>query len=414
MRTRISRRQAGHIAVRAQMLANNSRSRSTPEDLRELVTRLAIIQIDTISVVARSQYIIPWSRLGSYDPDWLDGLVYPERKLFEYWGHAASLIDTSLLRCFLSRMQGYRRRYGPDHFEWTRENLELINHVCEKVRQHGPLTTLAFERPNPEESVEPWEWFGGKPTNRVLDYLWRIGEVGIHRRVSFRREYDLIERVLPEIQEIEQPDVWTERTILADRALQAMGVARPEWLNDYFRTKWGTRNDAPPGPEELLEHLVSQERAIRIEIEKLGTAYVSADQNEALADVQNGYTPTRTTLLSPFDNLIWDRQRTLELFDFEYRIECYTPAPQRKYGYFTLPILRRGRLAGRVDPKIERKNGVFTIKSLHLEPGVRISQRLIEDLRGTLHAFAKWNGAREICSRDVPPEIAEAVDGKLD
>lgn len=395
------------------MLAHPQRRRATRDDLRAVVSRLACIQIDTISVVARSPYIIPWSRLGSYDPEWLDDLVYPERELFEYWGHAASWLHTTLLPCFLSRMAERRHMYAPERFTWTAENLDLINHVREEIRQRGPLSTLAFERPNPDEPVEPWAWYGGKPTNRVLDYLWLTGEAGIHRRVNFRREYDLIERVLPQIVEITQPDTCGERLTLADRALQAMGVARPEWLNDYFRTKWGTRNDAPPGPTELLEHLVSQGRAMPVEIDQLGPAYVTVDQAQTLGDVLRDYRATHTTLLSPFDNLIWDRQRTLELFEFEYRIECYTPSAQRQYGYFTLPILRRGRLVGRVDPKMDRKSGRFIVRSLHLEPGVKISQRLIDDLRGTLHAFARWNGASHIVSENVASELSDAIDSAL-
>ena len=413
MSLRLSQRQAAQVAICAQMLGSNSRRKASRDDLRALVKRLACIQIDTISVVARSPYVIPWSRLGSYDPAWLDELVYPERRLFEYWGHAASFLDVDLLPCFLSRMGERREMYAPDHFAWTAENRDLIDHVREEIRKNGPLTTLAFERPDPDQPVEPWEWYGGKPTNRVLDYLWLTGEAGIHRRISFRREYDLIERVLPQIQTMEQPDPVTERLTLADRALQAMGIARADWLNDYFRTKWGNRNNASPGPAELLDSLVARERAVPVEIDGLGSAFVSIDHQQVLDDVRNGYTATRTSLLSPFDNLIWDRQRTLELFNFEYRIECYTPASKRKYGYFTFPILRRGNLVGRVDPKIERKTGRFIVKSLHLEPGVRISQRLIEDLRGTLQAFARWNGATHIISENVEPQLSEAIDGSL-
>jgi uncharacterized protein len=407
----LSRNQAAQVAIRAQLLASNPRRKPTRDDLRRLIDRIALIQIDTISVVARSSYVIPWSRLGHYDPSWLDELHHPERKLFEYWGHAAALIDTSLLPHFLSRMQTFQAKHHPDEDEWAAENADTLAHVRQELRRNGPLSTLAFERPDPALPVEPWEWWGGKPATRALELLWRTGEVGINRRISFRREYDLFERVHPEIKQIEQPDIWTERRTLADRALQAMGIARPEWLNDYFRTKWGTRFDRAPGPTELLERLVQSERAIPVEIDGLGPAYVTVDQRDCINDVQNGYRSTGTTLLSPFDNLIWDRQRTLELFNFEYRIECYTPAAKRIYGYFTFPILRRGRLVGRVDPKIDRKSGLFIVKSLHLEPGVRMSRRLIEDLRGTLHSFARWNGANRIVSEAVPPEIAEALDG---
>jgi uncharacterized protein len=413
MTVTLSRKQAAQVAIRAQMLDCSSRRTATPEDLRTLIQRLALIQIDTIHVVARSQYVIPWSRFGEYDPAWLDELHYPGRELFEYWGHAASLIDSKLLWCFLSRMDERRGYDSPDHTEWIANNEDLIEHVRQTLRDSGPLTTLSFERPNPDQPVEPWAWHGGKPTSHVLDHLWRIGDAGIHRRLSFRREYDLIERVHPEIIELDRPDPWDERTTLADRALQAMGICRPEWLNDYFRTRWGTRNNHAPGPQELLDHLVQQERALPVQIEGLGPAYVTVDQEQALRDVQSGYTATRTTLLSPFDNLIWDRQRTLELFDFEYRIECYTPAAKRQYGYFTLPILHRGRLVGRVDPKVDRKNRRFYVHSLHLEPKVSLSKRLINDLRGTLHAFARWNGADEIVSGSGPSDLMSAIEGRI-
>jgi uncharacterized protein len=410
---RINRRQAGQLAIAAQMLDVPERRRATLDDVRQLAHRLAVIQIDTISVVARSHYIIPWSRLGHYDPAWIDQIIYPERQLFEYWGHAASFISRDLLPCFLSRMAERREKFGPERNAWSAENADVIEVVRQKLAEDGPLTTLHFERPDPEVPVEPWAWYGGKPTNRALDYLWHIGEAGINRRINFRREYDVIHRVLPEITTISQPDTWTERLTLADRALVAMGIARPEWLNDYFRTSWGIRTNTPPGPAELLRTLVKQERAIPVEIDGMGPAFVSADHAQLLDDVLMGYVARRTALLSPFDNLIWDRQRTLELFDFEYRIECYTPASKRVYGYFTLPILRRGRLVGRVDPKVDRKTGTFYVQSLHLEPGVRISQRLVDDIRGTLHAFARWNRASQIMAVSVPETFREPLTGPL-
>jgi uncharacterized protein len=413
MMVQLTRRQAATISVIAQMLNGRERRRATPEDVRRVAERLSVIQIDTIHVVARSQYIIPWSRIGDYDPAWLDTMLHPEHELFEYWGHAASLLHTPLLPCFLSRMQQRRRMYHPQHYDWTRENLELIDHVRRHVIDNGPITSLAFERPNPEEPVEPWAWYGGKPTNRVFDYLWLTGEIAVRQRMNFRREYDLFERVHPEILEMEPPDPLQERRMLADRALVAMGISRPEWLNDYFRTKWGTRNDQPPGPAEILDDLVTAGRAIPVEISELGPAYVSADHAQALDDAIHGYSPTRTTVLSPFDNLIWDRQRTAELFDFEYRIECYTPEAKRIYGYFTLPILRRGRLVGRIDPKIERRSGEFLVKSLHLEPGVRVSNRLVEDVAGAVRTFARWNGGTYITCTNCPREIHSALQGEI-
>jgi uncharacterized protein len=407
----MSREEARGLALVAQMLAEPPSTSPSKESLRELVDRLACIQIDTIHVVARSQYIIPWSRLGHYDPAWLDELLHPDHELFEYWGHAASLIDTRLFPCFRRRMDDYRRYSESGEHDWASEHRELIRQVYARVVDEGPLMSASFERPNPDEPVEAWAWWGGKPANRALDILWSSGRLAIQRRVNFHRVYDLTERVLPDAiaEDLLEPDV--ERHVLASRALQALGLVMPRWLNDYFRTKWGAPSGGPPRPTEILEHLATTGEAVPVEVEGLGPAYVAAQYEPVLADLRNGYEPRVTTLLSPFDNLIWDRKRTLDLFDFDYRLECYTPAAKRVYGYFSLPILHRGKLIGRLDPKVERKDRLLYVRALHLEPRVQLDDRMIEAVCMTLREFATFNGADGVVLEDAPDRFREAMVG---
>ncbi|HEX3721817.1 MAG TPA: crosslink repair DNA glycosylase YcaQ family protein, partial [Nitrolancea sp.] len=240
---------------------------------------------------------------------------------------------------------------------------------------------------------------------QALDVLWTIGQLAIDRRVNFQRHYDLSHRVYAEHHLDELPDETEERRELATRAVEAMGVTLPGWLNDYYRTKWGVRGHPSPKPQEILEDLERLGRVFQVEVEDLGTAYIAESARCLFDEVRAGRRPTRTVFLSPFDNLIWDRARTQQLFDFEYRIECYTPAPKRIYGYFTLPILDRGKLIGRLDPKVDRRTKVFYIRALHLEPGVRMNASRAKRILKTVREFAKFHEATVSIIESGPSEL---------
>ncbi|MDI3341246.1 MAG: crosslink repair DNA glycosylase YcaQ family protein [Sphaerobacter sp.] len=403
----LSRDEAREVAVAAQGLAQPPAAPPTWEDAVATVRRLGCIQIDTIHVVARSQYLVLWSRLGVYDPAWLDAMLHPHRLVFEYWAHAASLVSIELFPYFRRRMGDYRERYLDGH-PWPRENAHVIEHVRNAIAERGPLGAMHFERPDSEERAGPWSWYGNKPTNRALELLWLAGELAVVRRVNFLRLHDLAERVFPDLLAEELPDPMEERRVLAHRAVLAMGVALPRWVNDYFRTRWGVRGYGGPGPAEILAGLAADGKLVPVRVEGLGDGYVAVANLPLVEAVRAGQRSCHITFLSPFDNLIWDRQRTLALFDFDYRIECYTPASKRRYGYFTLPILYRGRLIGRIDPKAERKDGVLILRSVHLEPGAPPVAELAETLRPALRSFATFHGARSIRVETAPPELIEA------
>jgi uncharacterized protein YcaQ len=278
------------------------------------------------------------------------------------------------------------------------------------VRLHGPINSGHFERPNRDQPIDGWSWYGGKPTNQALDLLWLSGQLAVERRVNFQRHYDLTERVFPEHHLADLPDEDEERRVLATRAVEAMGVALPSWLNDYYRTKWGVRGHTSPKPQDILQDLEGRGVTFPVEIEELGGAYVAESARCLLEEVRAGRRPTRTVFLSPFDNLIWDRARTQQLFDFEYRIECYTPAPKRIYGYFTLPILDRGQLIGRLDPKVDRREKVFYIRALHLEPGIRLDKSRARRILNTVREFAKFHEATVSVIESGPAELVGRYD----
>ncbi len=404
MPMQITRDEAAALAVIAQGLDEPARRPVTKEQLHQVIRRIGCLQIDTISVVARSHYLVLWSRVGQYDMGLLDELHHPDRSLFEYWAHAASLIPAELFPYFRRRMQARRADHLEEETSWAVENQELFDDVVAAVRQHGPISSSHFERPNSDEPVAAWSWWGGKPANRALDLLWSSGVLAIHRRVNFQRYYELTERLFPEHVASDLPCEAEEEHILATRAIEAMGVGFPQGINDYFRTKWGTRT------RTLLRELEDEGVIFSVTVDGLGTAYMSERSRPLLEEVQAGRRPKRTTLLSPFDNLIWERHRTEKLFDFEYRLECYTPAEKRKYGYFTLPILDRGQLIGRVDPKVDRREKILYLRSVHIEDGVRLGSQRVARITRALRDFARFNEAATVVVQSGPREIEQAFD----
>ncbi len=231
----------------------------------------------------------------------------------------------------------------------------------------------------------------------------------IRERQNFHRIYDLRERVLPAWCDVDAPPIETVRRELALRAVRALGVATTRWVPDYFRTP-------KTGAATHLDALADEGMLLRASIEGITErAYVHPDHSRLLARAARGaLEPTLTTIVSPFDPLVWHRERASSLFGFDYQIECYTPAPKRRYGYFTLPIVDRGRIVGRLDPKAHRSDGVFEVKALHLEPWVRPDDDLAARLAGALARFARWHQTPKVVIRTSdPPRFAKHVRSAL-
>ncbi len=408
----LSRDEARLLAVQAQGLDRRPLFRNGPskDRLLETIRALGCVQLDTISVVSRSHETVLWSRLGRYDPSLLAQLHHPDGALIEYWVHAAALVPVEFFPYVRRRMAFYAAQDS-----WAREHADVLDRVRGRIRNGGPLASRDFERPDGPRP-DPWTWWGGKPERQALDALWSAGELVVLKRDGFQRTYDLTDRVLPGARETPLPSEVEQRRWFVERALRALGVATARWTSDYFRG--GSRPYVPPREAAAeLTAMATEGLACRVTVDGLEEpAWLAPAQAAHLVDIRAGRRrPTLTTLLSPFDNLVWHRGRIAALFGFDYRLESYTPAPKRRYGYYTLPILHRGRLVGRLDPSYDRRGRVLTVKAIHLEPGVRADDRLALAVAGALRDLCEFLGGREVSLLACdPPAFAPLLKAALD
>ena len=396
----LSHTQAQQVMIAAQGLHRPLSHPAKKADVRRAIQRMCALQIDTIHVVARSPYLVLWSRLGDYEPRWLDELL-AAGKLFEYWSHAACFLPIEDYPLYRHRMLNADAMGWKYSHQWITEHQQEIGRLLAYVREHGPVRSADFVRTDGKAGGW-WEW---KPEKCALEMLFTAGELMIARRHNFQRLYDLRERVLPAWDDSQLPSLAEAQRALVLKAVRALGIMTARWASDYFRTN----------KRETGEHIVAlADEGLLLRVKVAGwkeAAYIHPDNRKlAAAAAAGSLQPERTTLLSPFDPLVWDRARAREMFDFAYRLECYTPAPQRRYGYFTLPILHRGKLIGRLDPKAHRKEGLFEIKSLHLEPDVALSDEMIADVAEAIRQCATWHKTPEVViQRSTHSQMATLV-----
>lgn len=404
----ITREEARYLSLVAQRLepmpGEPVPSKPTKAHLLGIIQQAGCIQLDSISVVSRAHETAVWSRAGAYRPSDLAALHDPDRHLIEYWAHAASLIPADFLPYFRRSMASFLHPDQTSWGRWAHDNRPLLLEVRSTIERQGPLTTRAFERPG-EIERKPWDWWGGKPAKQALDYLWTAGELVVVRRIGFERVYDLTDRVFPGLPDQPLPDPEEEAAFFVARALRSVGIGTVPWIGDYFRL--GSRRYVTP--QETLRQLTVLEQtggAHRVALEdERSPGWLDAALLPALAAFRRGNArPTTRTLLCPFDNLLWQRNRALTLFGFDYRLESYTPEPKRIYGYYTLPILIDGRLVGRVDARYRRKERVFAIHAIHLEPGVKPTQVTVGRVAQALRAFVRFLGGGSFEIHRCAPE----------
>ena len=392
------------LMIAAQGLQQCSSVPATKTDVRQMIRQMHVLQIDTIHVVARSPYLVLWSRLGDYDPRWLDELL-AEGTLFEYWSHAACFLpidDYPLYRRFMLE----RRTWNENRWRlWMEAHAELIDRLLTHIRAIGPVRSADFERTDGARGG----WWNWKDEKTALEGLWMRGDLMVAKRHNFQRIYDLRERILPDGNDVQTPTLEEVHETFVLNTVKALGVAKAAWIADYFRLYKKIAQSA-------LEKLVKRAQLQTVQVEGWDVpGYFHPDQRAAIEAAADGEIPvSRTTLLSPFDPLVWDRARAKDLFNFTYQIECYTPAPKRKYGYFTLPILYNNRLIGRLDPKAYRKEGIFEVKVLHLEPGVMVDDALVVAVKSALQACATWHQTPQVIVRQASePGLAQRLSNSL-
>lgn len=389
----LSLAQARLLQLVGQELLQPLRRRPRRSDVVATIERMRLLQIDTIHVVARSPYLVLHARLGDYPMSWLDEAL-TQGRLIECWAHEA---------CFASAADVAWHRGGHDQrvHHWAhrhaarmhREQRADMDALLAGIRESGPVRAADFARREGAAKPGWWEW---KPEKRWLEAWFALGELMVTRRENFQRVYDLAEHVLARLDPpFDTAAAPLSAADLRQRAIvdsvRALGVTQAVWIADYFRLK-------PKVTDRELAPLLASGELLAVPVQGWATpGYVHCDHAESLDRARRGrLRATHTALLSPFDPLVWDRARALAMFDFEYTLECYTPAAKRRYGYFVLPILHRGRLIGRLDAKAHRGDGVFEIKALFLEPDVKATPTLVQAVAKAIVDTAHWHGTPEI------------------
>ncbi len=404
----LSLAQARCLQLHAQGLLQPARRRARPADLAAMVTGMRLLQIDTIHVVARSPYLVLRARLGDYPPEWLEQAL-ASGELAECWAHEACFVAAAdyALHDAWRHQRGHHWSYrhaARMHREHRAEMDDLLAHIA----REGPVRAADFVR----EDRGAGGWWAWKPEKRWLEAWFALGELMVARRERFQRVYDLAARVRASWP-VAADDGGLATEALRERfildTVRALGIVPARWIADYYRLK-------PQVSDRELVPLVATGQLLAVAVHGWSVpAYVHADHASALAKARAGrLRATHTALLSPFDPLVWDRQRAQGMFDFDYALECYTPAPKRRYGYFVLPILHRGALVGRLDAKAHRADGVFEVKALFLEEGVVPAERLVTELARALQDLAHWHGTPTVrVLRSRPAAFATALRAAL-
>lgn len=419
----LSMEEARGLMLAAQGLLDPPTATAGLDDIAGMIDRLGVLQIDTISVVERTQYLVLWSRLGPYDAALLDALLYPGRAVFEYWSHAASIVPMADYPYYRPKMLRYHEHIWRGDHEWMGRNPEVVRETLEAVRTRGPVASADFERAPDAPRAGLWDWYGSKESRRALEILWTTGDLMIHSRRGGQKVYDLRQRVLAEAFGDGAPpddalphDEERQRHFIR-RTVRALGVTTPSWLWDYFRLAplEGQARTKRAAALALLTALEQEGAVVPATIEGINEpAAVSSALLPVLERLRGGHQPARTTLLSPFDSLIWDRARARALFGYEVCFEAYVPPPKRRYGYYCLAILHRGRLVGRVDPKMDRAARRLIARAVHLEPSIAVNDELLAGLAGALRDLALFLGAATIAvDRSEPTELAPALAERL-
>jgi hypothetical protein len=373
--------QARSLALNAQgFCARPAPSPITRGAIARGVSQLGLVQMDSVNVLVRSHYLPVFSRLGAYAPEHLDRAAYDgkRRALFEYWGHEASLIPVGLHPLFRWRMARAQAGQGlwSGPFRFAQDNPRFIQDVLAQLRARGPLSASALDGGGKSEGAW-WGWSAGK---RALEYLFWTGAVTTAtRRGAFERIYGLTEDVLPaSILNLPTPGEADAQRALIRIAAQALGVATAKDLRDYFRLGVA---DAAARIAELAE----EGDLVPVAVEGW------RQQAYRWRAARPARRAARSAFLSPFDNLIWERDRTERLFGVRIKLEIYTPAAQRTHGYYVLPFLMDGRIAARADLKADRKAGALLVQAAHLEPGWRAAE-VAPRMAASLAELAAWLG----------------------
>ena len=374
---RLTPGQAKKLALVTQCLPQSGFSRGI-KGTYEAIKHLGYVQIDTISVVERAHHHTLWNRVPHYRHRYPDRLI-EQREIFEYWSHAAAYLPFEDFRFCLPRMQAIKK--GQHH--WYKKNHKVMKYILERISLDGALQARDFEE-HKGFNGGMWEW---GPIKQAIEHLFMQGDLLITKRQSFQKVFDLAERVIPSHVNTQAPSKQEFAHYLINRYLNSNGIGH---LTEFAYLRKGM---GPSIKQAVNEKLESGE-IVEIKINKRNEQfYTFANYEHLLAQRQ---AKLKAKILSPFDNLVIQRNRIKRLFDYDYQLECYLPANKRTHGYFTLPILWGGELVARMDAKADRKNGVFIIRNLVLESRLKQQEKFASYFCTELNNFVQFNSCSEI------------------
>ena len=381
---RLGRQDARRLTVLSNQLAG-----PRPASLLDAVERLTRVQVDPTAVVDRAERLTLFSRVGPYDRDELRAMLeQPPRQLFEYRAHLIPVSDMPLQRPAMRRYPREDYTRGSYVAEWLRDNAGFRAYLLDEMRQRGPLLSRDLD----DRAEVPWQtggWNDGKNTGRMLEILWNGGDIAISRREGTQRVWDLFERVFPEAGE-ELPDEVAAVELL-DRQLRVRGLDRAGWGS-------GLESASLPFRDEAEESLRADGMAVPVEVDGVRGEWLA--HRDALAELDAGDWQPRTVLLGPFDPLVEDRDRTLQLFGFRFKLEIYIPVAKREFGYYVLPVLHGDRLIGRIDPVIDRKAGVLRVNAIYAEQDA--PRDAWPPVEAAISELAAWLGAESVELPELP------------
>lgn len=397
----LSVKDARRLAISKQRLNDSFRNGRSQTPMYDVIRDIGCLQLDPISHVAPTHQLVLWSRLGNYDHQELKNLRWKDRKLFEYWAHAASIVLTEEFPVHHWQMRRIQAR--PRFNNWLEENPQLVP-LRERILKQLAEEKAVFSRDIQEAEGDPnWDhrWYSSRFSPRLLSAMWDRGEVVVVGRKGKQRQWGMMDDFLPE---------WTPREVWSDeqvsyyaiqRALKGLGVATEKQMKIHY-----TRHRYPK-IKAIIKKLVADQKILPVTVVKekaplAGDWYIHAEDVPLLEAIQRGDWKPRTTLLSPFDNLICDRDRTELLWDFYFRIEIYVPKDKRQFGYYVLPILHGDELIGRIDSKWDRKTETYRVDNIYAEAGAKKGAGVQTAVSKTIQNLATFLGAKQIEIGNVP------------
>ena len=406
----ISRDEASRIVLNAQLLNGNSKLPGGKSGTAGIINKLGYIQIDTISVIKRAHHHILWTRNNDYSEKHLHDLQANDKLIFEYWAHAMSFIPMEDYRYSLPRMINFRKPKS----KWLKyrfnQSRKYFDYVLDRIKSEGQLSSSDFENDTGKKGGTWWDW---KPTKTALEYLFWRGDLMISERKNFQKFYDLRERVLPDNIDTTMPSNKELSRYFIRHALGSLGIASEKEILKYMQ----------PGKSTVSDLQIVDKAAMKKSIDELHESgeiisfFIEGDHkavNYAFPESSNIITKRKNTipqihLLSPFDNLVIQRERTKRLFRFDYAIECYLPESKREYGYFVLPVLWKNKFAGRLDPKADRREETLIINNLVFENDFKDYEEFIFPFMQKLRSFADFNNCKKIIIKKCSPASAKSL-----